>query len=80
MACGTPVITTRRGAAPEIVDHGRTGVIVDNYRDMEDATVLELADSLDPVVIRTEVEARFSPEIMVANYVGAYEATIEAST
>ena len=29
MACGTPVISTRRGAVPEIVDHGRTGVIVD---------------------------------------------------
>ena len=36
MACGTPVISTRRGAVPEIVEHGRTGVIVDNYRDMED--------------------------------------------
>ena len=25
MACGTPVIATRRGAFPEIIDHGRTG-------------------------------------------------------
>ena len=25
MACGTPVISTRRGAVAEIVDHGRTG-------------------------------------------------------
>jgi glycosyltransferase involved in cell wall biosynthesis len=79
MACGTPVISTRRGAAPEVVDHGRTGVIVDNYRDMEDTAVLELADSLDPQVIRSEVEDRFSPEHMVANYVAAYEATIEAT-
>jgi glycosyltransferase involved in cell wall biosynthesis len=79
MACGTPVITTRRGAAPEIVDHGRTGVIVDNYRDMEDTAILELADSLDPQVIRAEVEERFSPEHMVADYVAAYEATIEAT-
>ena len=56
MACGTPVISTRRGAVPEIVEHGRTGVVVDNYRDMEDPAVLELADTLDPVVIRKEVE------------------------
>ena len=49
MACGTPVISTRRGAVPEIVDHGRTGVVVDKYRDMEDPVVLEMADSLDPV-------------------------------
>ena len=78
MACGTPVIATRRGAVPEIVDHGRTGVIVDKYRDMEDPAVLELADSLDPAELRTEVEERFSPEHMVANYIAAYEATIAA--
>ena len=78
MACGTPVIATRRGAVPEIVEHGRTGVIVDKYRDMEDPAVLELADSLDPEVLRREVEERFSPEHMVANYVAAYEATIAA--
>jgi glycosyltransferase involved in cell wall biosynthesis len=78
MACGTPVIATRRGAVPEIVEHGRTGVIVDKYRDMEDPAVLELADPLDPAVLRQEVEERFSPEHMVANYVAAYEATIAA--
>jgi glycosyltransferase involved in cell wall biosynthesis len=79
MACGTPVISTRRGAVTEIVEHGKTGVVVDNYRDMEEPSVLELADSLDPVVIRKHVEANFSPEIMVANYVAAYEATIDAA-
>ena len=80
MACGTPVIATRRGAVPEILDHGRTGIIVDNYRDMEDPAVLEQADSLDPAEIRREVEERFSPEHMVADYVAAYEATIARLT
>ena len=28
MACGTPVIALRRGAVPEIVEHGRTGFVV----------------------------------------------------
>ena len=41
MACGTPVIATAL-RFPEIVDHGRTGVIVDKYREMEDPVVLEL--------------------------------------
>jgi hypothetical protein len=31
------------------------------------------------VVIRKEVEERFSPEQMVGHYVAAYEATIEAT-
>ena len=79
MACGTPVITTRRGAMPEIVVHGKTGVLVDHYRDMEDPAVLELADSLDPAVLRQEAQERFSPEHMVADYVAAYEATIAAA-
>jgi glycosyltransferase involved in cell wall biosynthesis len=79
MACGTPVIATRRGAIPEIIEHGRTGILVDSYREMEDAKVLEAADRLDPQVLRREVEDRFSPEHMVANYVAAYEATIEAT-
>jgi len=76
MACGTPVIPTRRGAVPEILVHGKTGIIVDSYRDMENPTVLEEADSLDPAVLRREAEERFSPEHMVAEYVAAYEATI----
>jgi glycosyltransferase involved in cell wall biosynthesis len=79
MACGTPVLATRRGAFPEIVDHGRTGILVDNYRDMEDPAVLERVDALDPVELRREVEERFSPEHMVADYVAAYEATIAAT-
>ena len=79
MACGTPVISTRRGAVPEIVEHGRTGILVDNYREMEDPAVLEEADKLDPAVLRREIEERFSPEHMVADHVAAYEATIEAA-
>jgi glycosyltransferase involved in cell wall biosynthesis len=79
MACGTPVISTRRGAAPEIIEHGRTGVLVDHYREMEEASMLALAESLDPTVLRREVEERFSPEHMVADHVAAYEATIEAT-
>ena len=79
MACGTPVLATRRGAFPEIVDHGRTGILVDNYREMEDPEVLEKVDALDPAELRREVEKRFSPEHMVADYVAAYEATIAAT-
>src|SRR5688500_14400703 len=77
MACGTPVIATRWGAVPEVVEHGRTGIIVDTWREMED--VLEAADALDSGVLRREVEERFTPERMVADYVAAYEAALTAS-
>jgi glycosyltransferase involved in cell wall biosynthesis len=70
MACGTPVIATNRGAVPEVIEHGRSGIIVEHYREM--ATALEQADALDPRECRRYVEERFSPERMVDDYVLAY--------
>ena len=34
MACGTPVIATRFGAVPEVIEDGVSGVIVDRWQDM----------------------------------------------
>jgi len=33
MACGTPVIATRWGAVPEVIEQGRSGIIVDHYKE-----------------------------------------------
>jgi glycosyltransferase involved in cell wall biosynthesis len=74
MACGTPVIATRWGAVPEVIEHGRSGIIVDNYREM--AAALDAADELDPMELRRYVEDEFSPERMVRDYEQAFEATI----
>jgi glycosyltransferase involved in cell wall biosynthesis len=74
MACGTPVIATRWGAVPEVIEDGRSGIVVDTYRDMPAA--LEQADALDPIECRRYVEEWFAPERMVANYVEAYEKAI----
>jgi glycosyltransferase involved in cell wall biosynthesis len=70
MACGTPVIATRRGAVPEVIEDGVSGIIVDDYREMPAA--LPRADELDPQRLRHYVEERFSPPTMVAAYVAAY--------
>ena len=74
MACGTPVIATRWGSVPEVVEHGRSGLIVENYRQI--AGALEEADQLDTAEIRRAVEERFSRERMVADYVAAFEEAI----
>jgi glycosyltransferase involved in cell wall biosynthesis len=55
---------------PEVIDHGRSGIIVETYREM--AAALEAADALDPLECRRYVEERFSPERMVEAYVRAY--------
>jgi glycosyltransferase involved in cell wall biosynthesis len=75
MACGTPVIGTRHGAVPEVIEEGRSGVIVDSFRQMAEA--LEDADALDPIECRRYVEERFAPERMVDDYVAAYRAAID---
>ena len=63
MACGTPVIATRRGAVPEVVEHGRSGIIVDDYREMV-AAIAE-ADKIEPLECRRSAEEHFSAERMV---------------
>jgi glycosyltransferase involved in cell wall biosynthesis len=75
MACGTPVIATRWGAVPEVIEDGRSGVIVDDYRQM--AAALAQADALDPRECRRYVEERFSAERMVRDYEAAYARIVE---
>lgn len=75
MASGTPVIATRWGAVPEVLEHGRSGIIVDDYREM--AAAIEEADKLEPLECRRYVEEHFSAARMVRDYVAAYEAVLE---
>ena len=78
MACGTPVIATRHGAVPEVIEDGRSGIIVDDYRAMADA--LERADELDPLECRRYVEERYGPERMVEDYLAVYERALAGQT
>jgi glycosyltransferase involved in cell wall biosynthesis len=74
MACGTPVIATARGAAPEVVDHAETGFIVRNFREMPYA--LDLAQELNRADVRRVAQERFSAERMVASYAAAFERSV----
>jgi glycosyltransferase involved in cell wall biosynthesis len=78
MACGTPVIATRHGAVPEVIEDGLCGIIVDDYREMPAA--LERADSLDPLECRRYVEERYAPQRMVEDYLRVYEAAVERAS
>jgi glycosyltransferase involved in cell wall biosynthesis len=68
------VIATRHGAVPEVIADGRSGIIVDHYREMPGA--LERADAIDPRECRSYVEERFAPERMVGDYLRAYRKAI----
>jgi glycosyltransferase involved in cell wall biosynthesis len=71
MACGTPVIATRRGSVPEIVEHGVTGWIVEGVD--EAVAAVAAVEALDRATIRAAVAARFSSERMVEAYYQVYQ-------
>jgi len=66
LASGTPVLTFPYGAAPEIVDHGRTGFLCAD----EDEMVLAVRDipALDRDRCRAAAEQRFSMQRMAADH------------
>jgi glycosyltransferase involved in cell wall biosynthesis len=78
MASGTPVIAFRKGALPEIIQHGRTGFLVDSVEEMAEAVLNN--DSLDPNVCIQTVQTRFSAERMTSGYLGLYRRIVERRT
>ncbi len=71
MACGTPVIAFRKGAAPEIIAEGKTGFVVGTEDDMVEAT--KKIDKLKPQDCRKHIEDNFSQENMAKNYLKVYK-------
>ena len=72
LACGTPVIAFPHGAAPEIVDHGRTGFL---YAD-EDALVQAPIHRLDRHACRAAAERRFSLDRMARDHEELYQRVV----
>ena len=76
MACGTPVVALRRGSVPEVIDHGRTGFVVDNLAQM---AALDDVGWLDTRELRREAKQRFSPERLVTEHLDTYEDPLDRS-
>jgi glycosyltransferase involved in cell wall biosynthesis len=76
LACGTPVVAFRNGALPDIVEHGRTGFVVDDVAAM--AQALREVGDIDPRACREAAERRFSSSAMTNRYVQLHETLAEA--
>lgn len=84
MACGKPVVATNVGGIPEIVEHGRTGLLV------PPAKVEPLAEALSALLESRELRTRlgeagrqrfleaFDSRIMAARYQAMYESLLNA--
>jgi glycosyltransferase involved in cell wall biosynthesis len=76
LACGTPVIAFREGAAPEIVQDGVNGFVVDDEEGMARA-VARLGD-LDPAACRRSA-GRFAGDSAAAAYESVYRQVVSSS-
>lgn len=72
MAAGTPVIAFANGAVPEIVEPGRSGLIVGDEDAMAEA-VGQLGE-LDPDACRASARERFCPARIAERYEAVYRA------
>jgi glycosyltransferase involved in cell wall biosynthesis len=75
LACGTPVVVSPCGAAPEIVESGVTGFVATG----DDALAVAVlrAASLDRAMCRRAAERQFSSQRMAAQHITLYRQTME---
>ncbi len=66
MACGTPVIAFNRGAVPEVVDEGVTGLRVNNVSEMQQA--LQFLPRIDRRACREHAQKRFDIRVIAPHY------------
>jgi len=76
MACGTPVIAFNRGSVPEIVEHGKTGFVVDTVDEMVEA--VKHLDLLDAQECRFRVMCYFDSSKMAKTYLELYQNIIDS--
>lgn len=70
MACGTPVISLHRGAAPEIIIDGKTGFVVNSVGEM--VAAVKKIDQIKRSDCRDHVARMFAIDQMVDHYEKAF--------
>jgi glycosyltransferase involved in cell wall biosynthesis len=70
MACGTPVIAFNRGSAPEVIEDGLTGFIVEDINGAIGA--VDRLSHLSRAAIRRRFEQRFTARRMAQDYLAVF--------
>jgi glycosyltransferase involved in cell wall biosynthesis len=77
MACGTPVIASRRGSMPELIRDGENGFLVDSIEAAVES--VSRAGTLDRGRVRASVSQRFAVGRMVEDYLAVYHRVVSGS-
>jgi glycosyltransferase involved in cell wall biosynthesis len=70
LACGTPVIGSRKGSVPEVIEHGVTGFVVDDCD--EAVRAVERVGALSRRACRRAFESRYDAARMTRDYLEVY--------
>jgi len=71
LALGTPVVGITRGCLPELIEHGRTGLLTADEDELGE--LVHAAGKIDEGACREEAARRFTPAVMAAAYLTLYE-------
>jgi glycosyltransferase involved in cell wall biosynthesis len=74
LACGTPVIAFPEGSAPEVVEDGVTGFVVEDEHAM--AQAVGRLGEIDPAACRSACQERFGVPAVVRGYEDVYREAI----
>jgi glycosyltransferase involved in cell wall biosynthesis len=78
MACGTPVIAVSRGSVPEVIEDGKTGLVIGNTTH-EAAEAIRTIGRIKRQDCRDSVIRKFSSQQMVSGYEQVYEKVIRGN-
>jgi glycosyltransferase involved in cell wall biosynthesis len=77
MSAGTPVVAWRHGSAPEVIEHGTSGLIVESVDDA--VAAVDVVRTMSRKRVRQCFEQRFTATRMANDYVAAFEALLSGN-
>jgi glycosyltransferase involved in cell wall biosynthesis len=77
LALGTPVVGFERGCLPELVESGRTGMLVSPGDEDALAAAVTAAAAVDPQDCRRDAALRFTPARMAEKYLRLYRRILD---
>lgn len=73
--CGTPTLAIDRGSMPELIEEGRTGMLVEDF--VEGYHQIEKCFSMDRMYIANRARMLFNYKTMTRHYIQAYRSVLE---
>jgi len=73
--CGTPTLAIARGSMPEIIEHGKTGMVVEDF--IEGFHVIKKCFEMDRDYIASRSRKKFNYNNMTKDYLHAYRRAIK---